>query len=88
MRIMKMSRYSDGLRSGRPGFESRQGKGLFLLYSVQTSSVANPASYPMVLSSEVKRLGIETNLSPPSSAEAENDGAIPPLLHMLSWPNA
>jgi hypothetical protein len=30
----------------------------------------------------------EANLSPPSSAEVKNDGAIPPLPHKFSWRGA
>jgi hypothetical protein len=42
----------------------------------------HPASYPLgtgALSPGVKRLGREADHSPPSSAEIENGGAIPPL---------
>jgi hypothetical protein len=42
-----LSRYSDGLLAGRPGFDSRQGQDISLLYSVQTGSGAHPASYTM-----------------------------------------
>jgi hypothetical protein len=41
------SRYSDGLLAGQPGFDSWQGKEIFLLLSAQTSSGAHPASHPM-----------------------------------------
>jgi hypothetical protein len=41
----KKSRYSDGLRAGRPGFDRRYGQEIFsLLHSVHTESVAHPAS--------------------------------------------
>jgi hypothetical protein len=36
-----------GLRSRRPGFDSRQGKDFSVLQTVQTGSAAHPASYPM-----------------------------------------
>jgi hypothetical protein len=42
-----MSRYSDGLWTGRPGFDSRQGQYFSLVYSVQTRSGAHKASYLM-----------------------------------------
>jgi hypothetical protein len=33
--------------AGRPGLESKQEKNIFLCSSVQTSSAAQPDSYPM-----------------------------------------
>jgi hypothetical protein len=42
-----LSRYSYGLRAGRPGFDSRQEIDFSLLHSVQTGSGAQPASHPM-----------------------------------------
>jgi hypothetical protein len=42
-----VSRYSDRLLTGRPGFDSRQCKFYFLLHTVQTDSRAHPASYPI-----------------------------------------
>jgi hypothetical protein len=39
--------YSDGLRTERPEFDSRQGQDLYLLHSPQTGSGAHPASYQM-----------------------------------------
>jgi hypothetical protein len=41
-----VSRYTDGLQAGWPGFDSQQCK-IFLFSSVQTDSGAHPASYPM-----------------------------------------
>jgi len=37
-------------------------------------------SYP-----RTKRLGLEADHSPPSSAEVKNEGAIPPLPNTSSW---
>jgi hypothetical protein len=45
--------YSDGLRAGRLGFDSRQGKDIILFSSVQTGSSAHPASYTMVAADKV-----------------------------------
>jgi hypothetical protein len=42
-----LSRYSDGLRAGRPGFGSQQGRDFSLLHGFQIGSVAHPTSYPM-----------------------------------------
>jgi hypothetical protein len=59
-----------------------------LLYSVQTSSEAHRASYPVGtggLSMGVKWSGREADHSPPSEASVKNDGAIPPLRSMSSW---
>jgi hypothetical protein len=36
----------------------------------------------------IKRQGREADRSPPSSAEVNNGGAIPPLPHMSSWHSA
>jgi hypothetical protein len=41
------SRDSDGLRAGRPEFDSRQGYDFSLLRSVKAGSGAHPASCPM-----------------------------------------
>jgi hypothetical protein len=63
----------------------------YLLHGVQTGSGENPASYPMGMGgcfSEVKRSEREADHSSPSSAEAENGGAILPLPHMRSWHGA
>jgi hypothetical protein len=44
----QLSQYSDWLRTGRPGFDPRQGQNDFSsILCVQTSSGAHPASYPM-----------------------------------------
>jgi hypothetical protein len=40
----ELTQYSDGLRAGRLGIDSRQGQKNFLYY---TTSEAHPASYPM-----------------------------------------
>jgi hypothetical protein len=87
----KRSRYSDGLRAGRPEFESQQGKDFSLLHNVQSGRGAHPTSYPMgtgAISLGVKPPGCGADHSPPSSAEVKNVGAIPPLLHMSSWHSA
>jgi hypothetical protein len=42
-----MSWGSDGLRAGRPGFDSREGRDFCLLHSIQTGSGSHPVSYPM-----------------------------------------
>jgi hypothetical protein len=74
------------LWAGRQEFDSRQkSSDLSLLHSDQTVFVTPPASYPMGTGGSLKRPRRETDHSPPSSAEAKNGGAIPPLLHMSSW---
>jgi hypothetical protein len=76
--------YSDGLRAGRAGFDSRQGK--HFLFSI-TSRTAVSSTYPLGDGgsfSEVKGPGRETNHSHPSNVEAKNDGVIPPLPHTCS----
>jgi hypothetical protein len=79
---LELSRYSDGLRDGRPGFDSRQRQDFSVLHSVQTGSRAHPAFYPMGIVDSFpgdKAAGREADHSPPSSAEVKNGGAIPPL---------
>jgi hypothetical protein len=70
------------------GRGSRWEQKIFLyLTSVQTGSGAHSASYPMdtgVHSAGLKGLGREADHSPPSSAEAKNDGAISSLPHTSS----
>jgi hypothetical protein len=74
------SQYSDGLRVGRPGFDSRECK--IFRHSVQTDSGAHPVSYLMgALSSGLNRQGREADRSPPSSAavkEKRSYISIPP----------
>jgi hypothetical protein len=84
--LEQLSRYSDGLRARRPGFDSQKRQVFSLLHSVQTGSGAHPASYPMCTG--VKRLGREADHLNPSSAEVKNGGAIPPFPHMSSWHSA
>jgi hypothetical protein len=81
-----LSRCSDALRAGRPGFNYRQGK-IFLFYTA--SSPALGPTQPHIqsergaISPGAKRPGREADHSPPSSAEVKNGGAIPPLPHVL-----
>jgi hypothetical protein len=61
------------------------------IHNAQTRSGVHPASHPVVmaaLSSGVRRSGLETDHSPPSSAEVKNFGAVPPLPHTFSFHGA
>jgi hypothetical protein len=66
------------LRDGRPGFNSREGRGwdFFIRYRcVQTGSGAHPASIqwvPEALSLGIKRRGREADHLPQSSAQDKN----------------
>jgi hypothetical protein len=76
-------RYCDGLRNRRSGFYSRKEQEIFL-FSTASRSALEPIQpstewVPGTVSPQVKRPGREDDLSPPSSAEVKNDGAIPPL---------
>jgi hypothetical protein len=87
MTLGTILRDSDGLRNGRPGFDSRQGQDFSLLHNVQTDSGAHPAFSPMGTGGDfpgAKWPGREADHSPPSNAEIKNDGVIPPLPHMSS----
>jgi hypothetical protein len=73
---------------GRSSISDR-GKRLFL-FSVASRPALGPTQPPIrcvpgVLSSGIKRPEREADLSPPSSAEDKNGGAIPPRPHMPSW---
>jgi hypothetical protein len=43
----ELSRYSDGLRTERPGFNHRQKQNFSLLHRVQTDIGTHPSSYPI-----------------------------------------
>jgi hypothetical protein len=66
----------------------RQGQDYFV-HSVRTGSGAPPSLfsnwYRWHFSVGLKRPEHSADLSPPSSAEVKNRGAIPPLPHMCSW---
>jgi hypothetical protein len=56
------------------------------LFSTSSRPTLGPTESPIqwvlgALSSGVKPPGLETDHSPPSSAEDKNGGAIPPVLH-------
>jgi hypothetical protein len=76
-------RYSDWIRGGQPGFDCRQGQGIFL-YSTAARPALEPTQPPIqwvsgALSPGVKRPGREVDHSPPSGAEVKTGGPIPPL---------
>jgi hypothetical protein len=52
-----------------------------LFHSVHTGSGAHLASYPKGIGGTF--LGGKADLSPPSSAQVKNGGAIPPFLHVF-----
>jgi hypothetical protein len=86
-----MSRHGDGLRTGRPGFDSRHGYDFSLLQIVHTGSGDYTASCIMVLQKLLpgeRRPGPEADNSPLSSAKVKKDGAIPPLPRISSWHTA
>jgi hypothetical protein len=83
----KLSRYSDGLRAGQPGFDFRQGKVFFLFHSIQTGSGARPPSYTMGTEGYffgVKRQRREGDHPTPSGAKCERLSC-PSMRYMSSW---
>jgi hypothetical protein len=77
-----LRRYSNGLQTGRPGFDSRQGQEI-LLFSTGPRPSLGPTQPPIqwvpgALSPGVKRSGRLAGHLLPSSAEVKNDGAISP----------
>jgi hypothetical protein len=78
------SQHSDGLRAGRPGFDSRQCK--IVPFSRGSRLTLGPTHPPfqwvlMGLSLGVKWQGREADHSPTASAEVKKGGATPPLPH-------
>jgi hypothetical protein len=83
-----LSRYSDGVRTGRLWFDCRQCK--IFLFSTASRPILEPIKPPIqlvpgALSQRVKRQGREADRSPPSSAEVEKVEAILSLSHISSW---
>jgi hypothetical protein len=75
---------SDGLRPGRPEFDSRQGQGICSTSQLTKPPVQwVPGAIPLV----VKRPGSEADHSPPPSAEVKNVGTLSLLAHnvFMSW---
>jgi hypothetical protein len=73
------------IRAGRPGFYCRQGKEMFLCYTV-SRSVLGPMQPPIklvtaALSQGVKWPGREDDRPPPSAADIKKCRALPPLTH-------
>lgn len=66
----------NGLRSGRPGFNSRQENDIYLLYNVFRPAPHNflPNGYSWAIFLEVKLPSREANHSPQSSAEVKKNG--------------
>jgi hypothetical protein len=84
----QLNRYSDGLRAGRPGFDSRQGQEIFL-FSTASRSALRPTQPPMqwvlvAFFPAGKTPGAVADHSLPSSAKVKNGGAIPPFPHTSS----
>jgi hypothetical protein len=78
----QLSRYSDGLRTGQPEFDSRHDK--IFLFSTAFRETLGPTQppnqwVPGEISQEVMRPGRESDRSPPSSAEVKNGGTVLPL---------
>jgi hypothetical protein len=76
-------------RAGRPGFRFPARERKFLFFTV-FRPVLGPTQPPIqwvpgALSPGAKRPGREPDHSPPTSAEINNGGAIPPLPHTVSW---
>jgi hypothetical protein len=87
----QFNRYSDGLRTGQPGFNSRQGQQIFL-FSTAPRPNLGPTQFPSqwilrTLASGVKRQRREADHSPPPNAELKDGGALPPLspYFFMAW---
>jgi hypothetical protein len=72
----------DGLRTGRPGFDSWQEKEFALLHSVRTGSGAHRASYRMGTGGKAAGAW---SWPLTFSAEVKKGGAVPQFPHMSSW---
>jgi hypothetical protein len=83
-------RYSDGLRAGRTGNDSRQRQEIcpFSAAFIQALGPIQPRILwvSTALSPGLKRPGREADHSPPSSIEVKNDGAIPHFTYVcMEW---
>jgi hypothetical protein len=78
-----LAEYSDQAMGWTTGVRFPAGTGYFSpSYRVQTGSGVDPAPYPMGtvgFPPRIRRPGREADHSPPSSADVEKSGAIPPL---------
>jgi hypothetical protein len=88
----QLSRYCDGLRAGRQGFDPPQRAEVFLC-STASRPALGPSQPPIqrvqwAFSQEVKWSGREAAYSSPSYAQVNNGGAVPPLRHMSPWHGA
>jgi hypothetical protein len=76
------------LRTGRPGFDFRQGQGSFLYTTASRSALGSnqpPIEWvPDALSMGVKRPGCNADHSPPLGPRLIMRGAIPPFFHTSS----
>jgi hypothetical protein len=87
--LSQLSQYSDGLRTERPGFDSRQGQEIFLHFTISRPALG-PTQPPIQWEPGAFSPGVqwprrEADHSPSSSAEVKNGGAIPPLPGTSSW---
>jgi hypothetical protein len=85
----KLSRYSDWLLAGQPGFDFRERKDIFL-FSTASRPAPGPTQPPIQwvpgpLSPGVKWPGREVDHLPPSNAGVKNGGAIPQIPNTFSW---
>jgi hypothetical protein len=81
MHLLKHGRVSSvsigtRLRAVRPGFDFREGEGIFL-FVTSSRQILEPTQplvkwVPVLISPEVKRLGRETDNPPPPSAEVKS----------------
>jgi hypothetical protein len=84
MELGQLSRYSNGQRVGRPGFDSRQCKNFLFSTASRPALEPNHLStqrVPGALSFRVRWQGCEADQSASTSAEVKNNGAIHPLPH-------
>jgi hypothetical protein len=68
--------YSDGPRAGHSEFGSPHGKNFLFTASRPTFRLTQPSIHWLP---GIKRPGYEAHLTPPSSVEVKNVGAVPPL---------
>jgi hypothetical protein len=82
-----LSRCSDGLRVGRPGFDSWHGRFFFSPQRLDRPFSLLSSGYCGDFRA-VKQPGREANHSPTSRTEVKNGGNIPPHPHTSSWHSA
>jgi hypothetical protein len=82
---MWLSRYSDWVRAGLPGFDSPQRQEIFPHFTASREALGSTHS-PIEWEWRIVSRGVKRKADhSPRSAEIKNDGGISSVLHTSSW---